>query len=97
MSSTSESVAEIYLREVGRLFQSYPPDASRTAVHDEVRRRYRELAEWLAETLPPCPELWRAVQELHVSMMLSNAGVAVSSRVTVTPPHSVWPKGMPRP
>lgn len=96
MGEASETVAELYQREVKRLFSSYPPDSARNDVHDEIRGRFRALADYLASTVPACPELWRSVQELHVSMMLANAAVAGTWRpITVTPPHSVWPKGMP--
>lgn len=73
------SVRELYCSEVDKLFRSYPPgDASRTELHDEIRARFRDLATFLAKELPPCPELWRAVQELHVGMMLANAAVAAN-------------------
>ena len=78
------SVRGLYLSEVDKLFRSYPPgDASRTELHDGIRRRFRELATFLAEELPPCPELWRSVQELHVGMMLANAAVAANWRTAV--------------
>jgi hypothetical protein len=98
MGEPNESVAELYRSEVAKLFTSYPPgDPARTALHDEIRRRFRELADWLAITVPPCPELWRAVQELHVGMMLSNAAVAANWRTLNIPPDSFSARKAPSP
>ena len=73
------AVAEVYQREVEKLFASYPPgDAARSTLHDDIRKYFRDLATFLLRNVPASPELWRSVQELHVAMMLANAAVAAN-------------------
>lgn len=73
------SVREYYQAQVDKLFRSYPPgDPARTALHNEIRASFRGVARLLTDQVPSCPELWRAVQELHVAMMLANAAVAAN-------------------
>jgi hypothetical protein len=96
MSDPNESVAALYRREVGRLFAEPAFSNTNFGRCIEIRERYRPLAEWLTDAVPPCPELWRGVQELYGSLLLCEAAVMVNpGTVPLIPtPRSIWPKGM---
>lgn len=63
--------------DIDRIFSHHPPETSDVAqLHSDVRSNCRELAHWLNENLPNCPEAILAVRAIQKAMMFSNSAVA---------------------
>jgi hypothetical protein len=70
------------VRNIEDKFSYHAPSDSRTAVHEEVNRRFKELALWLNESLTNTSfgnyEGEQALERLFEARMWSNAAVAIN-------------------
>lgn len=77
----SPAMRAYYLQQVQHLFASRWDahlDPQCHAQAGEVRRRFAELGEYLADALPQTPELWNAVLQLHVALLLAESAVTAA-------------------
>lgn len=85
MTSEPEQIPDDTI-EVATRFTYHPATPVTGPVHDEVRERFRDLAEWVT-TFPPSRERSLALTELQAAMMWMNAHVAY--RLPVQAGHPV--------
>lgn len=64
---------------VDRDFVFHPPTEAKRAFYESLRDRFRALAHFLIENVPPGRELSTALTKLEESVMHANAGVARSA------------------
>ena len=63
--------------DVTERFTFHPATIKTGPVHDLVRTKHRELAEWIYDMVPDSRERSLAMTELQKSMMWCNAAVAI--------------------
>lgn len=68
------------MNEILDRFSFHPATAKTGPVHDSVRAKHAELAEWLINNIPPGRHQSLALTSLQESMMWSNAAVAVDTK-----------------
>jgi hypothetical protein len=57
-------------------FKAHKPKPGTAELHVEVRLRAGELAAWVLEHLPSCPERSTALNRIEEAMFWTNAGIA---------------------
>ncbi len=57
-------------------FIYHPPTPKQIPLHEEVRAKFRELAEWVARTAPPSDEAKQAIDLIDTALMRTNAAIA---------------------
>jgi hypothetical protein len=63
-------------------FGHHPPTQAAIAVaHEQVRAKCRELAQFLSDTLPECPDKTVALRAVRTVMYEANACIAVQQRL----------------
>lgn len=68
-----------YLSEevIDSIFSYHAPQGEEIKIaHEDVREKCRELAHWLNEHLPACPESTLAIRSLQEVMMYGNSALA---------------------
>jgi hypothetical protein len=66
--------------EIDRRFTYHAPTPNRVALHEDLRKAFRELAHVLNETLPEGREKSLALTQLQEGLMWANAAIACSPR-----------------
>jgi hypothetical protein len=64
------------LAEFDRIFTYHEPDDAQIAVYREIRRKARELAEFISEACPESREKSLAFTKIEEAVMWANAAVA---------------------
>lgn len=57
-------------------FSYHPPGDVQAVLYEEIRSRFRGLAHYLVETVPPGRELSTVLTKLEEAVMHANAGIA---------------------
>lgn len=62
--------------EIDRRFMYHPPSPNRVALHEDLRKAFRELAHVCNEVLPEGREKSLALTQLQDGLMWANAAIA---------------------
>lgn len=62
--------------DLENIFTYHEPDARKTALYQEIRRRALEFGTFLQDNVPPEAELMQAIVRLEETVMWANAGIA---------------------
>jgi hypothetical protein len=65
--------------EVLKRFEFHPATETTGPLHEDVRDRCGDLAEWMVETLPAGRHQALAISAVQEAMMWANAAVAIDS------------------